>query len=101
MWFVPPGFNSGLSAPAEYSPPVEAVAQKLSLGRSNCPARLSRFADGPERLDLREQELLLPPSLRDWLPADHLAWCVLDVVEELDLDAFLADYRQDGWVARC
>ncbi len=45
----------------------------------------------------REQELLLPPSLRDWLPADHSAWFVLDVVEELDLAAFLAEYRQDGW----
>lgn len=45
----------------------------------------------------REQELLLPPSLRDWLPADHLAWFVLDVVDELDLGAFLAAYRQDGW----
>jgi hypothetical protein len=22
----------------------------------------------------REQELLLPPSLREWLPRDHLAW---------------------------
>src|SRR4051812_7155484 len=44
----------------------------------------------------REQELLLPPSLRDWLPADHLAWFVLDAVDELDLAAFLAEYRQDG-----
>jgi len=25
----------------------------------------------------REQELLLPPDLRDWLPADHLVWFVL------------------------
>jgi hypothetical protein len=25
----------------------------------------------------REQELLLPPSLREWLPEDHLAWFVL------------------------
>ena len=47
----------------------------------------------------REQVLLLPPDLRDWLPADHLAWFVLDVVDELDLSAFLADYRVDGWTA--
>ena len=39
----------------------------------------------------------MPPSLRDWLAADHLAWFVLDVVDELDLSAFLADYREDGW----
>jgi transposase len=45
----------------------------------------------------REQELLLPPSLREWLPADHLAWFVLDAVDEIDLDAFYAAYREDGW----
>jgi transposase len=45
----------------------------------------------------REQSLLLPPSLREWLAEDHLAWFVLDVVEELDLAAFYAGYRVDGW----
>jgi transposase len=45
----------------------------------------------------REQELLLPPSLREWLPEDHLAWFVLDVVEAMDLRAFLVGYREDGW----
>jgi hypothetical protein len=34
--------------------------------------------------------LLLPPSLRDWLPAGHLAWFVLDAVGALDLDVFCA-----------
>ncbi|MEA2243789.1 MAG: hypothetical protein QOD24_3345, partial [Solirubrobacteraceae bacterium] len=29
----------------------------------------------------------MPPSLRDWLPEDHLAWFVLAAVEELDLGA--------------
>ena len=38
----------------------------------------------------------MPPSLRDWLPEDHLAWFVVDVVEEMDLAAFYADYRADG-----
>jgi hypothetical protein len=28
----------------------------------------------------REQAFLLPPSLREWLPEDHLAWFVLDTV---------------------
>ena len=36
----------------------------------------------------REQELLLPPSLREWLPEGHLAWFVLDAVEAIDLHAF-------------
>jgi transposase len=45
----------------------------------------------------RDQELLLPPSLREWLPDDHLAWFVLEAVEELNLEAFYAAYRDDGW----
>jgi transposase len=45
----------------------------------------------------REQELLLPPSVRDWLPEEHFAWFVLDVVGEVDLGAFYASYRDDGW----
>src|SRR3954454_6000044 len=44
----------------------------------------------------RDQALLLPPSLRDWLPEDHLAWLVLEAVEELDLSAFYGAYREDG-----
>jgi transposase len=38
----------------------------------------------------------MPPSVADWLPEDHLAWFVLDVVEELDLSAFYAIHRDDG-----
>ena len=45
----------------------------------------------------REQEFLLPPSLREWLPEDHLAWLLIDAVEEMDLSGFLTDYRADGW----
>src|SRR5271165_4041045 len=44
----------------------------------------------------RDQELLLPPNLRDWLPEDHLAWFVLAAVEEMDVSAFLGAYRADG-----
>ena len=44
----------------------------------------------------RDQALLLPPSLREWLPEDHLAWLVLEAVDELDLRAFYAAYRKDG-----
>jgi transposase len=44
----------------------------------------------------RDQALLLPPSLRDWLPEEHLAWLVLEAVEEFDLSAFYASYREDG-----
>jgi hypothetical protein len=36
-----------------------------------------------------EQGFLLPPDVRDWLPADHLAWFVIDAVGEMDLSAFM------------
>jgi transposase len=44
----------------------------------------------------RDQDLLLPPNLRDWLPDDHFTWFVLDAVEAMDLAAFYAAYRTDG-----
>jgi transposase len=44
----------------------------------------------------REQELLLPPSLREWLPEGHLAWFVLAAVAEMDLAVFYVAYRDDG-----
>jgi transposase len=44
----------------------------------------------------RDQPFLLPPDLRDWLPEGHLAWFILDVVDQLDLGPFLAAYRADG-----
>ncbi len=41
------------------------------------------------------QVLLLPPSLDDWLPEDHLARFVADLVDEvLDLSPILADYTE-------
>jgi transposase len=43
-----------------------------------------------------DQLFLMPPSVRDWLPEDHLAFFVLDVVSELDLASFYAAYRVDG-----
>jgi len=39
---------------------------------------------------------LLPPDVRDWLPADHLAWFVIDAVANMDLAGFYAAYRADG-----
>jgi transposase len=45
----------------------------------------------------RDQDLLLPPSLREWVAEDHLVWFVLDAVDAIDLDGFYAEYRDDGW----
>jgi transposase len=44
----------------------------------------------------RDQPFLLPPDVRDWLPEGHLAWFILDVTDQLDLEPFLRAYRADG-----
>ncbi|PAU75841.1 IS5/IS1182 family transposase, partial [Halovibrio salipaludis] len=43
-----------------------------------------------------DQDLLLPPSLKEWLPEGHLAYFISDVVEELHLSDFYARYEGDG-----
>src|SRR6202171_3446783 len=42
-----------------------------------------------------EEDLLLPPSLRDWLPEKHLAYFVSDVVDNIDLSAMDAVYGRE------
>ena len=37
---------------------------------------------------VRDQPFLLPPDLREWLPAGHLAWFVIDAVAALDVSRF-------------
>jgi len=44
----------------------------------------------------RDQVFLLPPDMREWLPADHLVWFVLDTLETLDLSEFEAGRRRGG-----
>src|SRR5271156_2786824 len=49
------------------------------------------------RTDNLKQNLLLPPSLHDWLPEDHLAHFVAEVVDSLDLGEIFASYdEKDG-----
>jgi transposase len=45
---------------------------------------------------VRDQMMLLPSDLRDWLPPRHFVWFLLTVLEELDLSAFEADRRLGG-----
>jgi len=44
----------------------------------------------------RATPYLLPPSVDDWLPKDHLARFVVDIVEQLDLSAMTSQYRGTG-----
>lgn len=40
------------------------------------------------------QQYLLPPDLKDWVPSDHLIWFVSDVVDTLDLTGIYQEYDQ-------
>ena len=44
----------------------------------------------------RDQAFLLPPDLRDWLPADDLGHFVIEAVERVDLGAFKVNHRGTG-----
>jgi transposase len=48
------------------------------------------------RLVQRDQPFLMPPDMREWLPADHLAWFLLETVDALDTSAFHARRRMGG-----
>jgi transposase len=44
-----------------------------------------------------DQQILLPQDMREWLPENHLALFILDLVDALELDAILDAYRvKDG-----
>jgi hypothetical protein len=45
----------------------------------------------------RNQDLLLSPSLEDWLPQGHLARFLIDVAQQMDTSAFYRRHRSDGW----
>jgi transposase len=97
--------SAGLPRPDGPSPAV--LGRDLVLGRVLSAYGLLqirvlafwvRFVDdrgvahGFVRVD-RDQQFLLPPDLRSWLPADHEVWFVIDVVESLDVSGLEASYR--------
>jgi len=47
----------------------------------------------------RATPFLLPPSVEDWLPKDHLARFVVDIVDQLDLSGLIRQYRGAGSAA--
>ena len=44
----------------------------------------------------RETPMFLPPSLQEWLPEQHLARFVVDIVEQLDLGEITKRYAGSG-----
>jgi hypothetical protein len=44
----------------------------------------------------RDTALLLPPDLRDWVPANHLVHFIIDAIEKLDLRDATVNTRGTG-----
>ena len=42
-----------------------------------------------------EQDFLMPASMREWLPADHLAYFISDIVDQLDLSSIMSRYQEE------
>ena len=42
-----------------------------------------------------DQQYLLPPDMREWVPEGHLIWFLSDVVDDLDLSAIFRTYEKD------
>ena len=47
-----------------------------------------------------DQQLLLPAALQEWLPDDHLAYFISDVVDQLDMSEVTARYGGNGVAGR-
>src|SRR5262245_37440809 len=81
---------------------IHSVPRLRSLSQNAC--RLAFVDHGWGSWDVakgyrelrRDQPFLLPPDMREWLPADHLAWFVLETVDALDTRAFHAGRRVGG-----
>jgi transposase len=89
--------NSRMEAVAELRAGVGWV---VGLGGSDgqnlgCPDVGVDVAHGFRPVE-RDQQFLLPPDLREWLPDDHLAWLVIEAVELLDLSEIEVGYRLGG-----
>jgi transposase len=65
------------------------------LGGWRCGCEHARMAKGYRTGD-RDQLMLLPADMRSWLPPDHLAWFVIDVVAAMDTSAFHVNRRLGG-----
>lgn len=44
----------------------------------------------------RDQNFLLPPDVREWLPEGHYAWFIIDAIDNMNLKVFYRKARADG-----
>ena len=44
----------------------------------------------------RKSPMLMPPSLQEWLPENHIARLIVQIVESLPLSAFRVNWRGTG-----
>ena len=85
---------------------VAKICLELAACPSNTGERLLRVGWRPiHREEIRlsktfrpyqpDQMLLMPVALQEWLPPDHLAYFISDVVDQLDLGEIESRYKQE------
>ena len=42
----------------------------------------------------RDTPMIFPPDLREWLPANHLVYFIVDIIERLDISRFKVNSRE-------
>lgn len=79
---------------------TKRLVERLSHEYREIRGRQRRSGDHVCMVNVRaveqDQLWLMPPALSDWLPSDHLAWFVLDVIAGLDLSSSCRSLRADG-----
>jgi transposase len=80
------------SSPSKWHRPIP-----LTVAPFPHPAHRTRRAD--LRHKCRRTKYLLPPSVDEWLPQDHLARFVVEVIDQLDLSELVRQYAGRGSAA--
>ena len=77
-------------------PPLRLTRSLNHRASADCGRWRSHSQASWIRVVRSQTAYLLPPSVDDWLPNEHLARFVVDVVEQLDLPAMSKAYRGSG-----
>src|SRR5687768_12725066 len=82
-----------MKMPGAFSAIQQIIIMSSGKWRANCLVHgmATRFVN----ID-RDTAMLLPPDLRDWVPANHLVHFLIDAVEKLDLREVKVNTRGTG-----
>lgn len=76
---------------------MEAVAKWVLVGARVRGLGVTEFVVARDYIPVdRDQQFLIPPDMREWLPENHLVWWLLEVIGRLDTEALHRSRRRGG-----